>query len=391
MPDGRHFTHPSRDRAYTEIVYGGATVSPGELGEYIASCRPAPSPYRLFWGEIHGHTELSDGRGTLDDYFQAARDVAGLDFCAVTDHDHGGVGRPELWGDKWELTRQKVAEYHDPGRFVTLLAYERDSTPWYSNLCLYYRDAIGEMVRGAQDGEITRDELADLLARDDVITIPHHTTTLSQGVNFECIAPELMTPLMEVYSKWGTSEYFGNPRPTQHESPFGHWQDALELGARMGCVAGSDVHGPHPGLDHHVGGNLRYDEPGLVAVLAEELTREAIFDALRTRRCYGSAGARIEIDFRISGAFMGQEAAVPRGEPRRIYLQVAGDGPLQRVDTVKNARDYFVEHADGATDRYELTVDDYKAERDTDYYYVRVTRTDGRQAWSSPIWVTGAP
>ena len=30
---------------------------------------------------------------------------------------------------------------------------------------------------------------------------------------------------------------------------------------------------------------------------------------------------------------------------------------------------------------------DDKAERDTDYYYVRVRQRDGQWAWSSPIWV----
>ncbi|MBD3176702.1 MAG: DUF3604 domain-containing protein [Armatimonadia bacterium] len=387
MPDGRSFTHPSRDAEYSAIVYGGPDASIPDLARYMQDQRPEPHGYRVLWGEIHGHSEVSDGRGTPDDYYRAARDDAGLDFCALTDHDHGGVGRTELWGEKWDLIQSKVAEYHDPGRFVTLLGYERDSSPWYSNLCLYYREGEGDMVRGERDGHITRDELADLLARDDILSIPHHTTTLNQGVNFEAIPPELWTPLIEVYSKWGTSEYFGNPRPTTHESPFGHWRDALVLGARMGCVAGSDVHSPHPGMDHHAGGNLRYDEPGLVALLAEDLTREAIFEALRSRRCYAATGARILIDLRVAGVVMGQETQVARGEARPIRLTIQGGAPLQTVATVKNGRDYFVAHLDGSTDSYELIVDDYKPERATDYYYVRVTRCDGRQAWSSPIWV----
>jgi hypothetical protein len=37
-------------------------------------------------GDLHGHT-FSDGRGTVETVYDFAENVAGLDFCAVTDHD----------------------------------------------------------------------------------------------------------------------------------------------------------------------------------------------------------------------------------------------------------------------------------------------------------------
>lgn len=387
--EGRTFHHPSRELEKTRVVYGGTEVGKQTLAELFAP-RPFPElPYKLFWGEIHGHTELSDGQGTLDDYFSAARDVARLDFCAATDHDHGGVGRPELFGDKWELTQRKVAQYHDPPRFVTLLGYERDSWPWFSNLCIYYRRGTGETIRSEQDGEITRAELEALLARDDVLAIPHHTASLSQGVCFDAVPPELMPPLTEIYSKWGTSEFFGNPQPMVQEARGGHWHDALESDprVRIGCVGGSDVHSPHPGLPHVAGGNLSYEQPGLLGVWAEELTREAIFDAMKARRTCASAGARVEIVLWINETFMGGELTVPEGHDRRLRLSVKAENALESVVVVKNARDYFAYRPHVATNSWTLEVADLKAERAFDYYYVRVTLQDGRRAWSSPIWV----
>jgi hypothetical protein len=47
--------------------------------------------YHIYWGEAHGHTRISDGKGTLDDYFTYARDVAKLDFAIVSDHDFGNA------------------------------------------------------------------------------------------------------------------------------------------------------------------------------------------------------------------------------------------------------------------------------------------------------------
>ena len=56
-----------------------------------ASCLAAE--YRLFWGDVHGHSAISDGKGSPGDYFTYARDVARLDFVVLTDHDFGN-GRP---------------------------------------------------------------------------------------------------------------------------------------------------------------------------------------------------------------------------------------------------------------------------------------------------------
>jgi hypothetical protein len=393
--NGRKFEHPTRMREYTDIVYGGIGADGTGLTEIVDKYKPGKSPYNIYWGEIHGHTELSDGVGTPDEYLTAARDVAKLDFCAITDHDHGGVGSPELWGDKWELTQEKIAQYHKEGEFVTLLAYERDSYPWYSNLCIYYRGGQGDMIRGEVDGEITREELRELLKRDDVIAIPHHTADIMQGVNFDAVDADLMTPLMEVYSKWGTSEYFGNPHPVHTSARGGFWLDALERGAKMGCVAGSDIHSPYPGIEHdcrdsgnYYMGNLIYKEPGIVAVLAKELTREAVFDALKDRRCYASAGTKVDIDFRINGAEMGSELAAQEGEDRWIYFNVDSEKKLERVDLVKNGKVYMQDNIAGRMSGSKLIVNDLEKQRDTDYYYLRVTHTDGTQAWTSPIWLS---
>ena len=41
---------------------------------------------RIWWGDIHGHTEMSDGLFSIDDYYLFGRDGALLDFCATADH-----------------------------------------------------------------------------------------------------------------------------------------------------------------------------------------------------------------------------------------------------------------------------------------------------------------
>ena len=88
----RRFDTPQRCHAVTEIVYSGYSDRKreliGKIREAEEKFKPSPSEYRAFFGELHGHCGLSDGIGTPDSYFTSIRDRAGLDFAALTDHDH---------------------------------------------------------------------------------------------------------------------------------------------------------------------------------------------------------------------------------------------------------------------------------------------------------------
>ena len=376
----KRFDMPGRAAAFTDLVYSGERGSWNEIRADQASRLPGKPEYNVYFGELHGHSNLSDGGPNIDDYFIRLRNLAGLDFGALSDHDHGGVGKPELWNDgKWELIQEKVRAYYAPGTFTTILAYERDSYPWYNNLVVYYRDDTGEMLRGVRDGEMTREELHRWLAREDLILVPHDTNVLSSGADF--LAMELcdMVPMIQVWGRNSSCvEYMGNPLMPGDDCEGGHWQDALARGAKMGCIACSDDHSGMGGL---MSGEGLYRCPGITGVWAEENTREAIFDALRARRCWGFMGpGRITVDFRIDGHYMGEEITV--ADDPAIYCSITSETPVETVTVVKNCRDYIVLRG-----KREQLFYDYRQEQDEDCYYLRVELTDGRMAWTSPIWV----
>ena len=389
----KHFDMPGRSAAFTDIVYSGEDGSWEKIREDQQARLPEKPQYRAFVGELHGHTNLSDGGPSIDDYFTGLRDRAKLDFGAVSDHDHGGVGKPEMWkAGKWELTCQKVREYYEPGKFTTILAYERDSYPYYNNLVVYYRTDDGELLRGIRDGEITQEELRRWLAREDLVLVPHDTNILSSGADFLAMEMEDMVPLIQVYGRASScAEYMGDPmaRLLGDDCEGGHWQDALKRGARMGCIACSDDHSNTGGLMTEA---FPYGCPGITGVWAAENTREAIFDALKNRRCYGYMGTsdavgnpcgRVTIDFRVNGHYMGEEITVS-GDPA-LYYRIESDTPVETVTVVKNCRDYLILRR-----KNEQLVYDYRQEQDTDVYYLRVTFADGRLAWTSPVWVNRA-
>ena len=97
----------------------------------------------------------------------------------------------------------------------------------------------------------------------------------------------------------------------------------LTAGHRLGIMASGDNHSGNPGYGclkpSH---NWDTQEIGmaLIAVQAEQLTRESIFRALYDRRVYATSGARILLDFRVAGQPMGSEVRTddaPRDRCRR--------------------------------------------------------------------------
>ena len=310
----------------------------------------------------------------------------------LTDHDHGGVGSPELWvgsPSKWDLIKAKANEYCEEGKFSTLLGYERDSYPFYNNLVLYFRDRNPDMVRGTRDGEITESELRALLARDDVLTCPHDTYSLTSNADFMALPTDLIPPFIEIMSRGDAAEYMGNPCGADYACcEGGFWQDALRRGAKMGVIGGSDDHG---GTNGRYDPSLSYPEcyPGVTGVWATENTPAAIFEALSAKRTYaymrgkpdGAMGGRMTIDFRINGHYMGETITRPETSDLTVFYRVEADVPVKRVTLVKNCRNYV-----SLRNASEVILD-YKQETDCDSFYLRVELTDGRFGWTSPVWV----
>lgn len=377
----KRFDYPGRRRGFTDVVYGGEQSTWNQLREWEKQQLPAAPEYKVFFGDLHGHTRLSDGGPTVDEYYTRLRDEAKLDFAALSDHDHGGVGKPELFGEKWELTKAKAKEYNDPGKFTTILAYERDSYPWFNNLVVYFNNYDAEMLRGEHDGEMTRAELHEFLAREDLFMVPHDTHMLTPGSDFLAMDVEDMTPMIQVCSRGSYAEKMGLDDKLFFNSACegGFWQDALRRGAKMGCIGASDDHDGSGGLNRPERG-YPLCFPGLTGVWAKENTLPAIFEALKARRCYAFMGGRITVDFRINGHYMGEE--ITDDGDREIYYHVEADGKVDTVTLVKNCRDVIVMKGTA-----EQMIYDYRPENETDFYYLRVKLTDGRYAWTSPIWI----
>lgn len=352
----------------------------------------SPDAMQVYFGDIHAKTVLSDGLKTPMEYFEHARDVALTDFGAIADHNHSEVSRVEgpfatRMSDEAYAEIQAACEaYNEPGRFVTLQGFEQNHIKDYpGHRNIYYRGICPGLFRGE-----TLEELYAFVEGHDALIIPHHTVIWRTRVAFG--RPEY-EPLVEMYSTHCTSEVKGSPinnwETTGGKTESGiSAREILDAGHRVGFIAASDNHNGAPGLSARPSRftNLAY-RGGIAAVVAPELTRESVFDALKARRCYATSGARIYLDFRLNGQIMGTEMKVERGSELPYEITVAGTDKISRIELIVNGVEETIWTYDGrdcvkiqGTRRFE---------GETNWVYVRVTQVDRNMAWSSAVWVDG--
>jgi hypothetical protein len=337
---------------------------------------------RILWGDLHGHSNISDGTGTPAEYLSYARDVAGLDIIALTDHDHWGMlalhQYPELWGE----VRKQIGAFHDPGSFVTILGYEW--TNWiHGHRHVLYFGGEGEVFCSFDEAYETPDQLWEKLRGRNAMTIAHHSAGGPIAVNWDFAPDPELEPVTEIASVHGSSEARDAPRLIHHYLEGNSARDALDRGYRLGFIGSGDSHDGHPGAADIASGG---SGSGLAAILADELTRESVREALQERRCYATNGARIVLRAALDGHRIGSVVPAPAaGEKMALYLRVLSPAPLAYIDIVQS---------DGIA-RHELTEETWSFEtaweleglEAGDYLYLRVVQVDQGAAWSSPFFI----
>ncbi len=344
--------------------------------------RGEPPPHLLLWGDLHGHTLFSDGRGTVEEYYDFAERVAGLDVCAVTDHAF------EIVDAMWEHSKRVTNEVYRPGRFVTLQAYEwsgnsdvggdhnvyflEDDPPLYRS-DNYYDPRNLQMDHGPAPKVPHVEELFALLAERlgdrDVLCIPHWG---GRAGNPQFHHPDVQR-LIEIFSEHRRSE---------------EWAGTfLAAGHRVGIMASSDNHYGKPGYGYlRPGDDWETQEigMGLVGIYAQERTREAVFRALYDRRVYATSGVRIILDVRVNGRPMGTELRTET--PPAVMIDAVGTAAISHVEINKQGRVVWSTEPGRRRIRLEWRDTDFRAQEPA-FYYVRLVQADGEEAISSPVWV----
>jgi hypothetical protein len=360
----------TRDAKHGVEAQSGPVRSPGERQHYF--------------GGIHFHTRLSvDGDREPREAYAYARDHLNLDVVAMTDHAPIGAG--------WQECLAVNEEFYDPGRFVTIPAWESSNAYGHANLFLRTPDVDGGTWNWKPDlspSQVTWDK--------DVVMVPHHPNCgqiVEYGKHREVMGqsfywskyhwefPNERARLVEIVQGRGNFEadalddYWGIRLGEQGASV----QDALARGWRLGFVAGTDNHQGHP--THNPGAYV-----GLTCFRATELTREAVWQAMDERFTYATSGVPIVCDYAVNGVRSGAEGALSAGEGVHFSAQLHGTAPIETVEIISGGQCVWQSRPnswDVELDGVELPV----PEGASAYYYLRLRQADGHRAWLSPVWL----
>lgn len=302
--------------------------------EFVSSANG--SDYRLFWGDLHNHNAVGYAKGSLQRSIDLAREH--LDFFSFTGHA-SWHDMPRMPGDRhmkwvhgfeahsshWDKTKSMLQEASTDD-FVALLGYEWHSSE-FGDYCVIHPDNEGELFLPDH-----AETLLDFAEANGAFAIPHHVAYKQgwRGANWSHFRPSV-SPVVEIFSEHGCTETDRSPFPMIRHSIGGRSTAntiarQLEKKMRFGFVASTDDHLGYPGA---------YGE-GVVGVWAEELTREALFEAIRARRTYAATGDRIGLEVSLNGQPMGADVAATRD--RQIDVKVIGQDSIAMVELIRNGR-----------------------------------------------------
>lgn len=255
-----------------------------------------------YWADLHAQSAETIGTRSARDYFVFARDIAFID--AVSHQGNDFQITQEFWSELNGLMR----EFDEPGRFVTIPGYEwSGNTGIGGDRNVFFRTEKRPIRRSSHalvpdHGDIDFDawdarELFKGLhgAEEDAICFAH---VGGRYADIRYAHDHWYERSVEVHSSWGTFEWLV--------------ADAFELGYRVGIVGNSDGHKGRPGSEPP-GASQFGALGGLTCYLLPELTREAMFEAMRARRHYATTGCRLHLDVR---ATLDTPAEVYRDDPR---------------------------------------------------------------------------
>ena len=353
----------------------------GNADERVCVERPAEraqeGEYSLYFGDPHVHSSLSlDVDGEPDELYHIGRDVAALDFIALTENDHYVAPLSE---SSWEQIRRLASFYNAPGEFTAFLGYEytrfRSDGGGLDHRSVLFPGATGRVFSWKDDAP----DVETLTARLDEAGLEalfhhHHPHLDLTDSPRECN--------VEVCSGWHNCMLLDDYRHALHQHLCSGW--------RVGFIGGSDNHQRTPGF----GG-------ALTRVWAPTTTREDIYEAFLRHRTFATTGLRPVLTLRVGGAFMGEEVSLTSSERPLLEVSVRCEREVERIDLIRGGETVFSRNESDC--EVSFAREDERLPPGLHFYYVHV-KFKGRErhlpktmapavgvhAWSSPVWVNVA-
>ena len=357
----------------TYSIAGGC--EPGEVTQVIFT-EEFDLDWNLYFGQLHAHTDISNGAGSVEEAFQYASQVDGLDFFAVTDHsdsfDNADMGAIDADGADisadWAAGKQAAASVTN-GDFVGLFGFEMT---WPED------KQLGHISTFNTPGWQTRDQ-----------------------ADFENVPTALENYYKALASVPGSVSQFNHPDDIHGDfERFDHYSPQYDAVVSLLEVAGEDGvvdceyydlaldkgwHVAPTNNQNNHKGQWGDASDARTVVLAKSLTEEALYAAMKDRRVYATQDSDLAIYYELNGTVMG--SIIPKSEEAEItvFLSDPTDEAIGNVEVVTDGGAVLVsEYVETPSQVLELS-----ASSGHSYYYLRITQPDGDVAVTAPVWMDG--
>ena len=356
--------------------------------------------YQLYFGQLHSHTQYSDGAGSLDaalDYVKNLPESANVQFVAFTDHsnyfDKSGAANPEgaLYDmslatpysqETWNSYRSAVAAFNEAnaGSLVALAGFEMTWSGGPGHINTFNTPGIVSRNNTTLNNKtdyagmrayyalLSQQEGADSLSQFN-----HPGNTFGTFGDFAFWDPVIDSRMYMVEAGNGEGQIGAGGYYPSYE----YYTMALDKGWHLA---------PTNNQDNHKGrwGNANDARD---VILTDDFSEEGIYDALRAMRMYATEDKNLEIGYTVNGMLLGSSLTEV---PEKLDIHVTVNDPdasdsISKVEVIVNSGKTAYTWDDPAV----LATGDLSVTLDPDYsyYYIRVTQGDGDLAVTAPVWV----
>lgn len=374
---------------------GGAATASG-----VVPAPPVSASYRFFRGNLHGHSGYSDGNKdastsgatTPGDDYALGRLAQQFDFMGISEHNHSQAG---MNLPNYAKGLQQADAANQEGSFVTLYGMEYgtingidpNKSTTGGHLIIYNYDKLIGWEAGNYDVYSPRGDyttLFSILAQQPgaVAYMAHpqsgdYNNLLNSPLN-STTAQVLIGSAMRSGPAFSTATDYSNPSPNTFEPRF---KEALRQGYHIGPMMDHDTHYSVFGRSSHA----------RLVVLANALTRPALFDALQQRRFYAADDDNTEVTFNVGTRPMGSVVA-QAGAPT-FTITVNDPDANDAVSSIAlfagiPGSSAVAAQLTASTGSSTFSYTDNIPDQATYYYYAVITQADGDKFWTAPIRYT---
>lgn len=361
--------------AYLKAYSKAEGCEPGEVTQAVFTEKFTPD-WNVYFGQLHAHTNLSDGTGSVEEAFDYASKVEDLDFFAVTDHsdsfDNADAGEIAKDGAgisaDWAAGKQAAASVTNED-FVGLFGFEMT---WPEG------KQLGHISTFNTPGWQTRDQ-ADFENVPTALEHYYKALTTVPGSVSQFNHPDIIH---------GDFERFDHYSP-QYDAVISLLEVAGEDGvvdcAYYDLALDKGWHVAPTNNQNNHNGQWGDASRARTVILAETLTEEALYDAMKDRRVYATQDSDLTVYYTLNGAVMG--SILPKSEEAEItvFLSDPTDEAIGNVEVVTDKGEVI----DSAYVGTPAKVLELSVPGGYSYYYLRVTQPDGDVAVTAPVWMDG--